>query len=270
MDRFQEPDAPDASLFSVRRMPPSRIIQWLRLGWRDFRRAGWPSLLHGLLVFIVSALILQIALFYWPVLPGAVSGFVLVGPMLATGLYALSQRLETGQVPQLDDALAAWKRGSRRLLPFGVLLVLSGAAWVVITAVLFYLFVNAEITEPLSFLKYVFVQNFQHFLLWSVLGGLGAALIFGLTVVSIPMLLEHDVDTRTALMASMQAVGENPLTMALWALFIVLATGFSVATMMLGFIVLYPVLGHASWHVYRDLIDDDASAVPGGAEQADV
>ncbi|MGB5640207.1 MAG: DUF2189 domain-containing protein [Sedimenticolaceae bacterium] len=265
MDRFEQRKIPAAGLPAVPRIPPSRIIDWLRLGWRDFRAAGWPSMLHGLLVFIVSILILQIALFYWPVLPGAVSGFVMVGPMMATGLYALSRRLEAGKVPQLEDAIAAWRTGSRRLLPFGILLVLSGAAWVVVSAALFYFFVQAQITEPLSFLRYVLVQNFTHFLLWTVLGGLGAALFFGLSVVSIPMMLERDVDTRTAMMASMHAVGENPLTMALWALFIVIATGLSVATMMLGFIVLYPVMGHASWHVYRDLIGDDASAQVGSA-----
>jgi uncharacterized membrane protein len=238
-------------------LPPSRILHWIRLGWRDFRAAGWPSILHGLLVFIASILILQIALFYWPVLPGAVSGFVLVGPMLATGLYALSRRVEAGRVPQLEDAVAAWRTGFRRLLPFGILLVLSGAAWVVVSAVLFYFFVHAEITEPLSFLRYVLAQNHTDFLLWSVAGGLGAALFFGLSVVSIPMLLERDVDTRTAMMASMRAVGGNPLTMALWALFIVLATGLSMATLMLGFIVLYPLMGHASWHAYRDLVGND-------------
>lgn len=217
-------------------------------------------MLHGLLVFIVSILILQIALFYWPVLPGAVSGFVLVGPMLATGLYALSRCMEAGKVPRLEDAVAAWRTGSRRLLPFGILLVLSGVAWVVVSAVLFYFFVQTEITEPLAFLRYVLVQNYTHFLLRIVLGGLEAALFFGLGVVSIPILLEHDNDTRAAMMASMHAVGENPLTMTLWALFIVLATGLSVVTMMLGFIVMYPMLGHASWHVYRDLIGDGTSA----------
>lgn len=265
MDRFEQPKGAVTGPSAVPHFPPSRIIQWVKLGWRDFRMAGWPSMLHGLLVFIASILILQVALFYWPVLPGAVSGFVLVGPMLATGLYALSRRLEEGKVPQLQDAVAAWRTGSRRLLPFGILLVLSGAAWVAVSAVLFYFFVHAEISEPLSFLRYVLAQNYTNFLLWSMLGGLGAALFFGLSVVSIPLLLERDIDTRTAMMASMHAVGENPLTMALWALFIVLATGLSVATMMLGFIVLYPVMGHASWHVYRDLVGD-AAAVPPGSD----
>ena len=238
----------------VRRVPPGQVLRWLRLGWRDLLRAGWPSFLHGMIVFIA---IIEIALLYWPILPGAVSGFVIVGPILATGLYALSQRLETSEAPQLRDAVMAWRQGSRCLIRFGLLLLLAGVAWVGMTVLLFGLFVSTEITEPKAFLHYVFVQNELHFLLWAVLGGLGAALVFGFTVVSVPMLLDRDVDTRTALLTSMRAVGENPVTMATWAVLILVATGLSIMTLMLGFIVLYPLMGHASWHVYRDLVDAD-------------
>ena len=89
----------------------------------------------------------------------------------------------------------------------------------------------------------------------AILGGLGAALVFALTVVSVPLLVDRDVDTPTALMTSIRAVGENPVAMGWWAVFILVATGLSVITLMFGFIVLYPVMGHASWHVYRDLVD---------------
>ena len=241
----------------VRQVPPGQVLRWLELGWRDFLRAGWPSFLHGLIVFIASVAIIQITFLYWPILPGAVSGFVLVGPILATGLYALSQRLETSEAAQLKDAVSAWRRGSRCLFRFGLLLILAGAAWVGMTVLLFGLFVNTEISEPAAFLHYVFVQNELHFMLWAVLGGLGAALVFGFTVVSVPMLLDRDVDTRTALLTSMRAVGENPVPMAAWAVLIMVATGLSIMTLMLGFIVLYPLMGHASWHVYRDLVDAD-------------
>lgn len=241
----------------VRRVPPAHIIRWVRLGWQDFKGAGWPSLLHGLIVFIASVAIIEITFLYWPILPGAVSGFVLVGPILATGLYALSQRLEQNQKARFRDAVAAWRKGSRCLVRFGVLLILAGAAWVGITALLFGFFVKAEITQPQAFLHYVLVQNELHFFLWAVLGGLGAALVFGFTVVSVPLLLDRDVDTRMALLTSIRAVGENPLTMGWWAIFLLVATGLSVFTLMLGFVVLYPVMGHASWHVYRDLVDVD-------------
>ena len=239
----------------VRQVPPGHIIRWVKLGWRDFVSAGWPSLLHGLIVFIASVAIIEITFLYWPILPGAVSGFVLVGPILATGLYALSRRLEQRQKARFQDAVAAWRLGSRCLFRFGILLILAGAAWVAVTALLFGFFVRAEITQPEAFLHYVLVQNELHFFLWAVLGGLGAALVFGFTVVSVPLLLDRDVDTRTALLTSIRAVGENPVTMGWWAIFILIATGVSVFTLMLGFVVLYPVMGHASWHVYRDLVD---------------
>ncbi len=241
----------------VRRVPSGQVVHWVKLGWRDFLSAGWPSLLHGLIVFSASLAIIEITYLYWPMMPGAVSGFVLVGPILATGLYALSQRLEQGERPRVKDAIVAWRRGSQCLIRFGLLLILAGSAWVAITALLFGMFVEAEIVQPVDFLRYVFVQNELHFFLWAILGGLGAALVFAFTVVSVPLLLDRDIDTPTALMTSMRAVGENPIAMGWWAVFILVATGLSVITLMLGFIVLYPVMGHASWHVYRDLVDTE-------------
>lgn len=242
----------------VRQVTPQHVLRWVKLGWQDYRAAGWPSFLHGLIVFVSSVIILMITFLYWPILPGAVSGFVLVGPILATGLYALSKRLEQKKSVSVMDAVNAWRTGSKCLAVFGVLLILAGIAWVAATALLFTLFVEADIKEPEAFLRYVFVQNELHFLLWAVLGGLGAALMFSLTVVSVPLLLDRDVDTRTALLTSIKAVGENPITMGWWAIIILVATGFSIITLMLGFIVTYPVMGHASWHVYRDLVDSSA------------
>ena len=129
----------------VRAVAPPAVLRWIRLGWTDLRRAGWPSLLHGLLVTVASLLIVEIALLFWPLLPGAVSGFLVVGPMLATGLYALSRRLEQGQRPRLRDALDAWRQGSRCLFRFGLLLVLTATLWVAISVLLFHFFIDADI-----------------------------------------------------------------------------------------------------------------------------
>lgn len=242
----------------IRRVAPRHVLRWVKLGWQDFRAAGWPSVLHGLIVFVASVAIIQVALFYWPLLPGAVSGFVLVGPILATGLYALSHSLERQRMPRLRDAISAWWHASHRLLRFGLLLILAGAAWVGVSVLLFGFFVDAEIGRPSDFLEYVVVQNEVHFLLWTILGGMGTALMFGMTVVSVPLLLDRDVGTKAAVLTSVRAVGENPITMGCWAIFLLIATGLSIATLMLGFVVLYPVMGHASWHVYRDLVDTSA------------
>jgi len=197
----------------------------------------------------------SVTFWYWPILPGAVSGFVLVGPILATGLYALSRSLESGQEAKLSDAASAWRRGSRHLIGFGALLIAAGTAWVLVSVLLFRFFVPVDINAPVDFLRYVIVQDDVLFLLWTILGGMGVALVFGLTVVSVPLLVDREINLRDAMIVSLRAVGENPFATACWAILIAMITGFSIATLMLGFLVLYPVLGHASWHAYRDLVD---------------
>lgn len=244
----------------IRAVTPGKIARWLRLGWSDFRGAGWPSLMHGLIVTGMSIVIVEIALLFWPLLPGAVSGFLVVGPILATGLYALSRRREQGQPSGLHDVFYAWRCATRCLIRFGLLLLFVGTAWVLASMTLFHFFVTVEINTPMDFVRYVFQQDDGIFLLWTILAGLVAAVMFAVSVVAVPMLVDRDVTTPKALTTSVRAVAENPVTMTAWALFILVATGFSVATAMLGFIVLYPLMGHASWHVYRDVVD--ASGLP--------
>lgn len=231
------------------------VSRWLRLGWRDMRRAGWPSLMHGLIVTGMSLVIIQITLLFWPLLPGAVSGFLVMGPILATGLYALSRRLEQGRPPRLRDVYEAWRCGTRCLLVFGLLLVCIATLWVLFSMTLFHFFVQVDISGPLDFLRYVIQQDDGIFMLWTILAGLVAAVTFAIAVVSVPLLVDREVTTPGAMATSIRAVGENPVTMTTWALVILLASGLSVATLMLGFIVIYPVLGHASWHLYRDVVD---------------
>jgi uncharacterized membrane protein len=92
-------------------------------------------------------------------------------------------------------------------------------------------------------------------MLWLLLGGLGAALVFALTAVSVPLLLDRDVGLRTALLASVRAVGDSPVAMGFWATLIMLATALCLASALLGFVVAIPVIGHATWHAYREVLD---------------
>ena len=248
-------------LAPVRTVTVSHPLRWLARGWSDFLNAGWPSGFHGLVVASGGLLILLAALQFWPLVPGAFSGFVLVGPILATGLYDISRRLSAGQTPHLGQVIRAWRRGTRPLVWLGVLLTIAGTLWVLVSALLFWVFVKAPITGPVAFLRYaVQEQSTLLFVLWLMLGALGAALVFAATAVSAPMLLDRDVDVRTAILTSVRAVGDNPVAMALWAAIIMVATALAMATAMLGFIVVVPVIGHATWHAYRDLVDHTAFA----------
>jgi len=242
----------------VRRIGIDRPFAWLQHGYRDLLAAPGASLLHGLVIALGGLAILTLTLRAWLLMPGALSGFLLIGPILATGLYELSRRRAAGERPRLAHAAAAWRRGTRPLVLLGLLLFCAATGWVVASAVLFKLFVSARIASPLDFLRYAAAdQGALLFWLWVIAGGLGAAFVFALTVVSAPLLLDRTINVRRALLTSVRAVGENPLPMALWAAIIMGLSLLSMATMMIGFVFAAPVIGHATWHAYRDLVDTD-------------
>lgn len=251
--------APDGA--EVRLVTLSRPLRWLALGWRDTWRSPFASLLHGLVVAAGGWVIGLLTLKAWYLLPGAFSGFVLVGPILATGLYELSRRIEAGEQANLRQAMRAWQRGTRPLVWMGLGLAMAATAWVLLSSVMVALFVSAPITGLEAFLRHVVLSHGSNlFPLWMALGGLGASLVFAATAVSAPLLLDRDTDLWSAVWTSVRAIGANPHAMALWAAIIMLATALSVATAMLGFIIAIPVIGHATWHAYRDLVD--ASSLP--------
>jgi uncharacterized membrane protein len=243
---------------AVRQVEWHRPLRWLAAGWRDFLALGFPSAMHGLMTAFGGLMIVAVTLLFWPLMPGAVSGFVLVGPILATGLYELSRVHATGRETGLADVFGAWRRGTRPLVWLGILLLLAATAWVVASTALFSWFVRADVHSPMTFLRYALVgQGNGLFLLWLLLGGLGASLVFAVTAVSPPLLLEREMDLRTAILASVRAVGDNPVAMGFWATLIMLAAALSIALGFLGFIVSVPVIGHATWHACRDLVDAD-------------
>jgi uncharacterized membrane protein len=250
--------APHDAPLAVNRVASWRPFTWLSQGWQDFVRSPLVGVLHGLFVAIGGWVVLWASTRYWWLAPGAFSGFVLLGPILATGLYEISRLHGRGEPAGVTEAIAAWRRGTRPLIRVGLLLAVLGTLWVFASALLFTLFIPMPLRGPVEFLRYAAVeQGNLLFTLWALLGGLGVATVFALTAVSPPLLLGRQVGFRQALLTSARAVGENPGPMTLWALVILIATTLSLATGMLGFLVSVPVLGHASWHAYRDLVVTD-------------
>jgi uncharacterized membrane protein len=240
----------------IRAVPVARPFAWIASGIRDLARAPGPSLVHGAMVVVGGWIIAALALEWLPLLPGAFSGFVLVGPILATGLYELSRRIERGERASLANAVNAWRRGTQPLVWLGLGLALAGTAWVLVSAVLVAIFVKAPISGADAFIRHVvFSEGTNLFAVWVLFGGAGASLVFAATVVSAPFLLDRDTDLATAVWTSIRAVGANPLAMSLWAALIMVATALSFATAMLGFLVTIPVIGHATWHAYRETVD---------------
>ena len=266
------PNSPPLTLASspsalVRSIEWQQTFAWMGRGWRDLMRSGWVSLLHGALMALGGALMLWLARDHFWFLAGAFSGFLLVAPILATSLYALSCALERGESPGLaivlrtwlnwqNGAIQPWGATHWRLLQFGVLLAGAGTAWVLVSAALITLFAPGPINTPLAFIELVVLAKQGYlFELWLALGGVLVAPIFASTVITIPLLLDRQVSIPVAVACSWQVILANPIPMALWGALIMVLTLLGFATALVGLVLVVPLLGHASWHAYRDLVD---------------
>lgn len=255
----------------IRSIRLAQPLDWLVRGVQDMRRGGWLSLMHGVLPAVFGGLLVLLAGDHFWLLAGAFSGFLVVAPVLATSLYAISRALERGEAVNLQLIVKTWTRwqysryavsgGYWGMVRFGLLLALAGTGWVLTSAALITLMAAEPVNTPLDFLRHVVLAPGHYvFELWLTMGGLLAAPIFASSVIAMPLLLDRRVDVLQAVLASWQAVLTNPVPLALWAALIMVLTIFGLATLLLGLVVVLPLLGHASWHAYRDLVD--ASSLP--------
>ncbi len=255
----------------VREISLSQPLNWLIHGWRDMTQCPVVSLAHGLVVTVFGAALLVLGRDHFWFLAGAFSGFLVVAPLLATGLYALSRAIERDEpangallvrtwthwgVNRRSDPMSYWC-----LVRFGALLGLAGTGWVLTSAAFITIFAPQPINNPADFIQHVVLAR-DHFVFewWLALGGALAAPMFASSVISMPLLLDRHLTAFQAVLVSWRVVLANPLPMALWAALIMLLTLIGFANLMVGLILVIPILGHASWHAYRDLVD--VSALP--------
>ena len=261
----------------------TRPLAWLRAGWRDFAAVPVASALHGLLFVLFALVIVAIGWRDSGLLAGAFSGFVLVAPVLVTGFHELSRRLHSGEArPRFAilALIAVWRRRGARLAAFGLMLAAIGTAWVAFSTLLVRLSLSvsgvasavdgaalgataagtaagsaAEAVRAVGVAGFVrqFAQAGDGWLfVWFLAGGLVAAVVFAISAISVPMLVDRDVTLREAIRTSVAATGTHPVEMASWsALIMVLALVGSLT--LIGLVLVVPLLGHATWHAYRDL-----------------
>ena len=243
-----------AELPAIRLVETSAPLRWLARGWRDFKRIPLVSIGHGLALLAATIVIVAIGRADAALLAGAFSGFVIVAPALCFGLYANSRALERGEVTGPRACSLAWRRAAQPALRAGLLLALTGSVWVLLSSLLVSR-AGLQVGGVEGYLRFFAGQGADSplFWLWLLAGALLAALVFGATAVSLPMLIDRDVSVAEAMRSSIRAVGENPVTMAIWAVIIMVLVMISVVTVV-GLVFLVPVLGHASWHAYRELI----------------
>lgn len=245
----------------VHQIAPDRPLHWLWQGMTDFRRCPFPGLVHGFLMWAFGVTLLTLFGQRFWLLAGALSGFLLVAPLLATGLYAVSRELRAGRKVVLATALRQWTPNHPALMRFGVLLALAGTGWVLTSAALITLMAPAPVNSPGDFLRVVVLARESWlFELWLLLGALLAAPVFASSVVSIPLLLDQRVTLLTAVLTSWRVVLQQPGTMAIWAGLLMGLTVLALLPLMVGLIPVMPVLAHASWHAYTDLVERPKAA----------
>lgn len=257
MNPEQSPLDQHFSLPKVRRIGPDRPLVWLRAGWRDLAANPLASLAYGLLFAISGDIILVFAWRNAHFFLAAISGFFLISPLLCAGIYEISRRREAGQTSTHIESLAGWSRNGESIAMLGLFLAFVGFVWERLSAVLFTLLIPESTPDLASFVSGI-VRADEYRLLaivWLVAGACLAFFVFAISAVSIPMLLDRDTDFVTAMMTSVRAVLLNPRAMVWWGALIVILTLIGFSTLLLGLIVLMPLIGHATWHAYRDLVE---------------
>ncbi|MGB8621304.1 MAG: DUF2189 domain-containing protein [Paracoccaceae bacterium] len=247
--------------------PPSRVPEVqplaradlgraLRQGWADFLAApayglffGGIYVLGGLAMLWVTRTTGQV---YWLAL--AVFGFPLLGPFAAVGLYEVSRRLETGQALNWGGVLSAvWRQKDRQLPSICAIIVLIFLFWSFIGHMIFALFLGLSTMTNISTSYGVFLtpNGLMMLAVGSAVGGALATLIFAITVTGLPLLLDREIDFVTAMIVSVKSVTANPGAMLPWGALVALLLFAGMVPLFLGLLIVLPVLGHATWHLYR-------------------
>lgn len=231
--------------------------RWLGAGFRDFARAPHLSLGYGVLIIGggVGIIWLLWRAGYASLIPVAFGLFAIFGPLLAVGLYEMSRRIEAGESPRLFPVKFAGPRSPLQLAFIGFFLMFAALVWVRIAMLLYALFTNGNYMPLDDFLTFAIstTPGLSMIAVGAVIGGAIAFAIYLLTVVSVPMVMNERTDAFTAVGVGLRAWNQSPGAMLLWAWLIAVITAAGVATLFVGLAVAFPVLGHATWHAYRDI-----------------
>ena len=250
----------------VRRIAISDVVESLVQGLRDFQAAPLYGLVFGA-VYTIGGIAITLSLTTFGLVYLAyplAAGFALLGPFVAIGLYEISRRREAG-LPLSPRAVfgVVTSRSEIGWMAFVTLFVFIIWMYQVRLLIALFLGLNTSFASIQDFLTVVLTTNegLVFLLIGNCVGAALALVLFSLTVVSFPLLLERDVDFVTAMVTSVRAVVASPLPMIGWAATIVLLLAISTLPYFLGLLVTLPVLGHATWHLYRRIV------VPVAAEQ---
>jgi uncharacterized membrane protein len=239
----------------IRHVSAGRPLEWLNRGWDDLKRIGWPGLAHGVLIAILGGVLLALGSTHMYLTAAAITGYLLVGPIMTTGLCELARRREAREPVGFDESLQALTRNPDGLLHFGGILGLIALVWFVLSAILLESVLSAQMPSlAVALWGGATMLTTGQALGYVACGGVLAAIVFGVSVVAVPLIIDRHARASEAMRASLRATCANIPAMVVWAAIIVAVTAIGFLTLLIGMVVVAPLLGYATWHAYRDLI----------------
>ena len=248
---------PSASLPRVRSVAPSHAFTWLRQGWDDLLHHRAGSLAYGALISVLGGLTLMYQrhpLF----LAAVISVLMLVGPLMAAGLCELSRGRSRGEVSNFDTSLKTLAAHRRNLTRLAVMLLIFSIAWLILSGMALYA-AFGSIGPSLADTVWGDVLrtlSLPQLLAYVLIGGIFSCIVFALSVVTVPMIVDRNVDATVAMRTSLRValVADLP-TIIVWGSLCMVLVGIGLATYMVAMVVIFPLLCHATWYAYLDLVE---------------
>jgi uncharacterized membrane protein len=239
----------------VRDVDAMRPLRWLARGFDDLRAQPLASAFYGCCFAAMGVLLFLMFRFAIDYTSTLAMGFMLLGPLLCIGLYDLSRQREIAPPARLGKSLVAWRENPGGIGIYVLILTVVFLVWARASLVTFALFeTHAMPTWTAFFLQLAAMQNVGFMLAFFGVGMVFAGIVFAFSVISIPCLLDRRADAVTAAAVSVIALARNPAAMLVWAALIVILVGIGLLTAYIALIFTGPLLGHATWHAYRDLV----------------
>lgn len=247
-----------------RNLPLFVGLRWLAAGWRDFWIRPASSIAYGIGVFVLSVA------FVWTlvrfgrdyILFPSLSGFLIVAPFLAIGLYEKSRAIEEGRQIGLGEMLRVRPSAGAQVFFTGLLLSLLMLLWNRAAVLIWALFFGVTAFPGLDHVVEILLgtpYGWAMLVVGSAVGGLFASFAFAISVFAVPMLLDRRVDALTAMGSSMKLVWNNLSPLIVWGAIVIVLFAICVATGLLGMIIIFPLLGHATWHAYRAVAEPEVA-----------
>lgn len=240
----------------VRTVPRTQCFLWLRRGWEDLRSMPAASLAYGALICALGAVLLAMGSTHPYFIAAAVTGYLLVGPLMTTGLCELSRRRALRERRGFDESLSAVNRNPEGLFHFGAILAAIAVLWFLLSVLLLgtTLHLRAPSLAVAMWGGAGDFANLREVVAYFSSGAVFAVVVFVMSVVSVPLIIDRHASAGEAIRVSARAALHNAPAMILWAGLIAALTALGFLTALIGMIVVTPLLGHATWHAYRDLI----------------